>query len=770
MPLFFGSTKVALNMGDRIGENATNQSKSVTPTQSTQTVTPDPGYTGLSQVTVNAIPNSYLIPSGTSSITSNGTYPIGNYASVNVNVQPSLQNKSITPTKSIQVLRADTGYYGLSQITVDSIPASYIIPSSTYTVSSAGSNIDITSYANLNVPSGSVQTLATAFTSSQGLISFYYSIYSGFVNSGGPYHIDRTFPTTSISTITPTTSSQIAVSQYNWTLNDVVVEPIPSAYIIPSGTYTVTSAGAFNIKQFASLSVPEVEINPSNITFSMISSTGRVCASVSANVAGWYRTGAYIGNNIILSTTSISQIVPSASSQIAVPQYTWTLNDVVVEAIPSSYVTSMYKRLYERDYPPQSEYEAFIATTSMIPSLYFAITTVPYTQLSIDNITQIGGRAFYSCYYFRSINCPSVTLIDASAFTYCHDLSSISFPNVISIGYDAFLNCNELSGSLNFPVLQSVGQSAFYGCKKVTNLNVPQVTYFGYNAFYLCSTLSTINCPNLEYIGSSCFGYAGIQDINCPKVSSIGMNAFYFCSNLTTASFPSISIVPSSCFLGCSNLTTVNVLNADTIGSYAFSGCYKLSDITMPNVVTISNWAFFNCSSLSILSLSKVTTISTYAFASCINLTTIDCPLLTTVSTSAFANCSNLTTVSLPNLETAIALFIFEKCINLSSISLPKITRIGQGMFRSCYNLTTARFSMATSVGMSAFDYCSKLESLYLLGSSVASLGGTGFVSTPFRDSTYLGYFGSIYVPSSLLTSYQTTIGWSNFSDRFVGI
>lgn len=78
----------------------TLQSKTVTPTKSQQNIAADSGYDGLSGVTVNAIPDNYVIPTGTVNITTNGTHDVSGKASVVVAV-PSSQPTLNAPTIAI---------------------------------------------------------------------------------------------------------------------------------------------------------------------------------------------------------------------------------------------------------------------------------------------------------------------------------------------------------------------------------------------------------------------------------------------------------------------------------------------------------------------------------------------------------------------------------------------------------------------------------------------------------------------------------------------
>lgn len=96
-----------------------SSAKTATPTKDTQTVNPDSGKL-LSSVTVNPIPDDYIIPAGTKNITENGTVDVTSFAEVNVAVPaPDLSDATATADK---VLLNFTAYTGAGKIT-GTIPA-----------------------------------------------------------------------------------------------------------------------------------------------------------------------------------------------------------------------------------------------------------------------------------------------------------------------------------------------------------------------------------------------------------------------------------------------------------------------------------------------------------------------------------------------------------------------------------------------------------------------------------------------------------------------
>lgn len=68
------------------GVDVVAQAKTVTPTKGTQIVRPDTGYTHLSEVTVDPIPDKYIVPGGELKITGNGTYDVTGFARVIIEV------------------------------------------------------------------------------------------------------------------------------------------------------------------------------------------------------------------------------------------------------------------------------------------------------------------------------------------------------------------------------------------------------------------------------------------------------------------------------------------------------------------------------------------------------------------------------------------------------------------------------------------------------------------------------------------------------------
>ena len=94
------------------------QEKEATPTKEMQQIIADQQYDGLSKVTVNPIPDEYIIPSGEIEITANGNYNVTDKASAKVAV-PEKQLGTKTITKNGVYNATDDNLDGYSQVTVE---------------------------------------------------------------------------------------------------------------------------------------------------------------------------------------------------------------------------------------------------------------------------------------------------------------------------------------------------------------------------------------------------------------------------------------------------------------------------------------------------------------------------------------------------------------------------------------------------------------------------------------------------------------------------
>lgn len=215
------------------------------------------------------------------------------------------------------------------------------------------------------------------------------------------------------------------------------------------------------------------------------------------------------------------------------------------------------------------------------------------------------------------------------------------------------------------------------------------------------------------------------------------------------------------------NFTSYTNSRASNIGRYAFYEHYSLTTVNCPAATNIGCRAFCDCYNLTTASFPAATNIEFYAFAYCENLANISFPVTTNIRGQAFFSCGNLITASFPAVVN-VASSAFYWCHNLTTISFPKATIVDRGAFAQCKGLTTVSLPAATTIGDSAFYACNKLTSLYLTNSIVCALSNSyAFSLTSIGNSSRSAV---IYVPQSLLTSYQTATNWAYFSSRFAAV
>ena len=297
----------------------------------------------------------------------------------------ALQSKSVTPSESQQIVEADDGYYALDTVTVGAISSSYVgsgvsrRSSSDLTASGATVTAPAGYYsasASKSVASGSVVPSIeysgddiSVWVDNTGLVHVEggYSATvnpvsaSGWINSSASTEVEIALQNTyqlstqAAKTVTPTTSSQTAVTAGKYTTGAVTVAAMPtgtagtptatkgtvsnhavtvtpsvtnttgyisggtktgtgvsvSASELVSGTYSVNSSGTKDVTNYASISVPAgTEGTPTATKGTVSNHSVSVTPSVT-NTAGYIGGSTKTGTAV---TVSASELVSGTKS------------------------------------------------------------------------------------------------------------------------------------------------------------------------------------------------------------------------------------------------------------------------------------------------------------------------------------------------------------------------------------------------------------------------------------------------------------------------
>lgn len=295
------------------------------------------------------------------------------------------------------------------------------------------------------------------------------------------------------------------------------------------------------------------------------------------------------------------------------------------------------------------------------------------------------------------------------------------------------------AGAINIPAtvvndgityqVTRVGKYAFNTCPDLTSVELPEgVTEIGNLAFYYCRGLEYIELPNsLVTIDNMAFiGCSAITSFYIPRnVTSISKNAFLYCLGVNDFMVSG----SNPCYKSVAGV----LYTRDMTMLVAYPPAATATSYDIPETVTkLQDFAFhFNDYLTQVTIPESVTWVGGAAFRGCDGLTSLYFPDgITHIGSSGFSECDNLTSVHLPaNLDTIHNSMCGELPL-LTEITIPRTVRcIDNYAFNHTSGLKSITFeegSCLDSIGISAFMYCSSLES-FDMPDAVTKIGGEPF-------------------------------------------
>ena len=375
------------------------------------------------------------------SISTNGTTEVTpdtgkalSKVTVTTNVQPTLQEKTVAPRTTQQIVTADSGKDGLSKVTVEAVTSSI---DSNIVAENIKKDVTILGVTG-TLESGGGEQPTGDYTVK--VIDYDGTVLLETKGNTGDVITLPTAPTHD-KLVFQEWSASVAVTNNTVTIedNDVMVGAV----------YTTASGKS------------EFDITLTKVTG----------LSVTLNMDGTKDWGDGTSDTATTHTYT------------AYGDYTITCDG-----------TPMTGALFGQSSSAKNYYciRARLANTTHISSAFSSCYSL--TDVTIpSSVTSIGNQAFYYCYSLADVTIPSsVTSIGSNTFSYCYSLTDVTIPSsVTSIGIQAFSSCYSLADVTIPSSVTSIGSSAFSGCYSLTNITIPSsVTSIGSSAFRNCYSIT----------------------------------------------------------------------------------------------------------------------------------------------------------------------------------------------------------------------------------------------------------------------------------------